>query len=506
MKIAKAAATLSLIAGFTFGCSSGNGRTEGKVLTEPQVRIGIVQKATGADISFPGGYEMAKASAPEKTLRSAGPESLKVDLVKLNLNSALNRLRVSLGHFRSYEQTEYLLKKLGEVPFEHMIAQPKQWSIWFGPFTNKAEAEHAMNYIRAKGLYDVRIEPVSDAASIFVVRTTDGSELAKGGNPLVFRPVSGGFKINSKEYKGDLELRLDQYGTLSAINIVNVEDYIASVLPKEMPPSAHPEALKAQAVIARTYLMNNLGRHEADGFNLCATTDCQVYGGVNDVTASTLDATKKTRGMVLTYSGRLANAVFHSTCGGVNANYDDVFSGGGHPYLTSVDDGSGVGDVNLDSAEKVKAFLARKAGFCEASKYFRWEKSYGKDELLELFKQTIPEFSNKPDLKINDFSGIKIIGYFNSGRVKGVSIDTDAGRYVFEKDAVRWVFGGLKSTLFVLEVGGTAQAPVYTFKGAGWGHGLGLCQMGAMNMAKQGYGMNQILSHYYPGATVEAKW
>ncbi|MFA6449255.1 MAG: SpoIID/LytB domain-containing protein [bacterium] len=482
--------------------------TPDQFATEPEVRIGILQKATHAKLRFTGSYRAFKGGGQNggNEIHSGKAGRIQIELYTIRMAQIPQKLRVTLGAFRSYEQAEYTLQKLGSLPFKAQIAQPKQWTLWFGPFNSPDEAQHAQNYVRDKGFKDSRIESEAADITALTIYAQDGSLIHLGGGPVVFRSSNGRFFLNSREYRGKVEILPDAYGTFNVVNIVRADDYIMSVLPREMPSSAAPESLKAQAVIARTYLLNNMRRHMIDGFNLCSTTDCQVYGGVNDEVASTSEAVRRTRGQALIYKGQLANALFHSTCGGRTADYNDNWNGENPEYLVSVDDGSGFADSDLSSAKKVAQFLENKTGDCEASKYFRWEKKYTADEMLNVIKSTVPEFTNNPDLKINALRDISVDEYFPSGRAKRITVTTDAGEFVFERDAIRWVLGNIKSTLFILEKRGANGGREYVFRGAGWGHGVGLCQIGAMKLGKGGASYLRILDRYYPGSAVETLW
>jgi SpoIID/LytB domain protein len=473
---------------------------------EPEVRIGILQKAIHARLTFNGSYRVFKANEPLE-LRSSSNETLQIELYIVHIEQLPNRFHVSIGHFRSFEQAEYILDRLGSLKFNVKIAQPKQWSIILGPFDSLNDAHSALDFVQKKGFLDSRVEPENSDIPVITVYAPDGSLVHLGNDPVVFYPSNGRFKLNDHEYRGDAEVTLDAYGTISIINRVKAEDYLYSVIPREMPPSASPEALKAQAVIARTYLLNNMNRHIADGFNLCSTTDCQVYGGVDDETDSSIQAVRATRGQALTYGGNLVNALFHSTCGGKTANYSDIWDGESPPYLTSVDEKSGFDGKILSGDKEIADFLSKGAGYCKSSKYFRWDKTYTGEQMLNVIKQTLPEFTNNPELKINSLNGISILSRSASGRVQRIMIETDAGTFYFEKDAIRWVLGNLKSTLFILDTSSTGDARTYKFTGSGWGHGLGLCQIGAMNLAKDySYSYRQILEHYYPQTSITSLW
>jgi SpoIID/LytB domain protein len=210
--------------------------------------------------------------------------------------------------------------------------------------------------------------------------------------------------------------------------------------------------------------------------------------------------------MVLTYGKELANALFHSTCGGRTSFYSDSWSGAAPAYLVSVNDGSGFGVSSLKKGKVLKRFLNSGDGYCNKSKYFRWEKEYTRAQLQAVFMDTVPEFMNDPELKIGRLKDVNVTKYSASGRALEIKIETDSGDYIFEKDSIRWVMGNLKSTLIMIEKNGRGDDTVYKIIGGGWGHGVGLCQMGAMEMAKRNYTYKDILSHYYPGTKLTRLW
>lgn len=486
-------------------CATSLSTSVDEFKTEPDVRIGIIQKASSARLKFAASYRIHKSGVAEP-LRTGYGETIQAELYTVRLKQMPTRFRVSLGQFRSFEQAEFTLKSIGAKPGEAVIAQPKQWSIWHGPYNTLAEAQQKLQELQAKGYMSARIEPESSDIPVLTFYAPDGSLIHLGSEPVVFYPSDGKFTVNGREYRGNVEIALDAYGSFSVINRVKAEDYLFSVLPREMPALSHPEALKAQAVIARSYLLKNLHRHQVDGFSLCASTDCQVYGGIGDEAPTAIDAVRQTRGMALSNAGQIVNALFHSTCGGRTAAYSDVWHGDDLPYLISVDDGTAMKEKNLSSRDKLKKFLELNAANCHGSKYFRWDKSYTHEQLLSLLKLTIPEFTNNPELKINEMRDISVASYSKSGRAQELKISTDKGVFIFEKDTIRWVLGSLKSTMFIIDVEGKGNSRRYDIKGAGWGHGLGLCQIGAMKMARDGVAYDKILAHYYPGSKIVNLW
>lgn len=472
--------------------------------SEPEVKIGIQQKIRETELSFSGHFHVFRVE-DNRELYKGKDSNVKVALYAVSLRQLQDMVRVSLGKFRSFEQAEYTASTLKDLGIKYTIAQPGQWSLWFGPFKTESEAKVVQKVLHARGYFDTNIEPVPQDISVISLSDSNGKLIHLGNTPVLFVPTSGSFSLNGRKYRGSAEIALDAYGGFSVVNRVKVEDYLYSVLPKEMPPLSHPEALKSQAIIARTYLMKNKDRHQVDGFNLCDSTDCQVYGGMSSENAATTQAADSTRGMLLKDGDEVVNALFYSTCGGRTAAYTDSWNGDAPKYLVSVNDGTSVSS-SLNSENKLKGFLNKTSGYCDTSKYFRWEKTYTYNELQEVFERTVPEFSNKPDLKFGKLKDVNITEYLDSGRAERLEITSDSGKYVFEKDAIRWVMGSTKSTMFYIEKKGKGNGRKYILHGAGWGHGVGLCQIGAMNMAKKGFDHVKILNHYYPGAEIVREW
>ncbi len=170
----------------------------------------------------------------------------------------------------------------------------------------------------------------------------DATRLVETGDlfrrAIVFPDGSGGLSVEASAYRGLLEVRGNGSGGLTVINIVNLEDYVKGVVPNELSPQAYPEleALKAQAVAARTYALRNTGQYKAKGYDICATAACQVYRGRASESALSDRAVDETQGIAATYAGRLINALYTSTCGGHTEDASNVFEGDDAPYLRGV--------------------------------------------------------------------------------------------------------------------------------------------------------------------------
>ena len=479
----------------------------GSYADEPTVRIGVLLKAQSAAIGLDGNYSVVNKETGE-ILAQGKNGNFTVTLVPSPSQGVPGSLyRITVGSFKSFEDAAFHTEKLNRLGEYMRIAFPDGWFIWFGPYSSAQEARAVLDKVKAAGYANSNIEPVPLGKAGYTVSAAGGGIIYSGSTPLLFRASSNLVSVGKNTYRGNAEILPDSIGSFSVVNLVKAEDYLKSVVPSEMPSGAHHEALKAQAIIARTYLLNNRHRHEVDGFELCGTTDCQVYSGISHEFESTNRAIFDTRGIVVSYNGRLANALFHSTCGGRTANYTDIWAGPSVPYLVSVNDGTKAGAQPLDQESGFLAFLEDGNGNCKKSKYYRWDRANTLQEMQDIINETIPKYLNRPGLKPGALSDIRIIERGASGRVIRISIDTAQDSYVFERDAIRWVLGNLKSTLFTVTKSTDAKGQTtFNFRGAGWGHGVGLCQMGAMALARDGKSVRDIISHYYKGSTLVKLW
>ena len=291
--------------------------------------------------------------------------------------------------------------------------------------------------------------------------------------------------FNNKRYRGKFIFFPDPYKKIILLNKLPLEEYLFGVVPREL-YSKHIEAMKAQAIVARTYSISHLKRH--DYFDFCPTWHCQVYGGVEAEEPLSNQAVNETRGLVIACDGKLATqTLYHSTCGGHTENNENVFLTSPIPYLR------GVPCYIPFAGGRKKLF------FCRISSYFQWEVSWTKDELHKKVKEFFLSYYSSNVGNIKDIS-IKERGI--SGRVVKLAVNTDKGEFIAEGDEIRSLLSykndngtyvNLKSNLFtiVLEDG------TYRAFGGGWGHGVGLCQTGAMGMAYWGADYSQIIHHYF---------
>ena len=273
--------------------------------------------------------------------------------------------------------------------------------------------------------------------------------------------------INGKDYFGGVQI-LKRGSSLTVINIAPVEEYLRGVLPKEMIQSWHIEALKAQAVAARTFVLKNRDKHKKDGYELCNTTHCQVYNGVE--TFQTTDrAVTETRGEVLFHGGRTVDAPFHADSGGMTESAANVW-GGQVAHLQAI-------------AEEIKFTQAWTVKFSLYDFSSRMGAAFGDLQKVNLSPLSIGKSSADRS---------------TSGRVKFAQFVGSKKSVQMKGDEMRRKFS-LPSTMFDIKIVGNE----IIFSGYGKGHGVGLSQYGAKSYAEKGWTYDKILAHYYKNATLK---
>lgn len=297
-----------------------------------------------------------------------------------------------------------------------------------------------------------------------------------------------------RRYWGAVYVTLDHDGSLLVANAVPEDKLLAGLVPAEMYPDAPPQALEAQAIAARTELLEKIGRRNlTDPFLLCSTQQCQVYAGAGKEDPRTTKAVEKTRGIVLLRDGGgLVDVRYSASCGGHGENNDAIWGGTPDPSLRGRPDTAKGGMTKITDAN-IGAFLdGGEEAWCAKGKLakgrFRWTETIRASELGARVAAEMPEVGRVKALVPKQRGG--------SGRISTLAIQGDRGTAEVSGDLrIRRLLGGLKSTLFEVHRDGDA----FVFHGAGFGHGVGMCQMGAMGMAGAGKTHAQILAHYYRG-------
>ena len=322
----------------------------------------------------------------------------------------------------------------------------------------------------------------------------DGESGRVSAAVIVASPVERGalMIVNGRRYRGQLVMYASERGVLT-INRVAVEDYLRGVVPLEIgerTPSEHA-AVEAQAVAARSYAYTHIGARGAR-YDMMATVEDQVYGGVEAERALSDDAVATTSGLVLKYGGRIASAPYHSTCGGSTAEPGEVWSGeSSSAYLRRVSD-------RIPGTDHY---------YCDPSPRFTWTREMTGDAVAVSLDRYLRGRGGRGSVgRIKD---VRVDSRTASGRVGVLVIDTDEGSHRLRGNEIRYALrsaGGdiLNSTYFSVEVqgrGGDAVSSV-TLRGGGYGHGIGMCQWGAIGRARAGQDVRAILRTYYPGTSV----
>ncbi|MFH0948234.1 MAG: SpoIID/LytB domain-containing protein [Elusimicrobiota bacterium] len=289
--------------------------------------------------------------------------------------------------------------------------------------------------------------------------------------------------VDGKKFRGNIILKINGKRKLTVINELGIEEYVCGIMTKEVSPNWSVESLKAQAVVARTFAIKNLGKHGNNGFDLCAGTHCQVYGGFDSEDERSNKAVHDTAGEVLKYKGVIVNALYHSSCGGRTEDVRNVWN-----------------DSMPDSRQSGKTTNSEyltgvKCGFCEKDKWYNWSAS--------ILLKTVGYNLRSAGYKVGDIQKIKTVEHTLSGRIKEILIEHSKGELWLRSNRFRMAMNPniIRSTNWTVRI----KNGVAYFRGHGWGHGVGMCQWGAKGMAEDGWDYKKILKHYYRGTEIVKK-
>ena len=315
---------------------------------------------------------------------------------------------------------------------------------------------------------------------------------------IVARAAGGSLiALNGKHYRGEL-LFLPADSGVTIVNRVRMDDYLRGVVPLEIGTRdlRDSAAVQAQAVTARSYAYVHMGASSAQRpYDVTASVNDQLYGGADVETAVSNAAVNSTRGLVLQYAGRVVNAPYHSACGGSTAAADEIWRTSTEPYLQRVSD-------QIPGTNRF---------YCDIAPRFRWTRTLDGPTLREALVRYLGSYTRTPGGYPGMPRDVQIDTRTPSGRVGTLKIATDRGNYVLRGNDIRYVLrapGGeiLNSTAFTVETTEARDGSIgrLTLRGTGYGHGVGMCQWGAIGRARAGQDFLTILRTYYPGTTVAA--
>jgi stage II sporulation protein D len=312
------------------------------------------------------------------------------------------------------------------------------------------------------------LKPVKIAASSMGL-VWKGREL-KIRSILVQAKRKAGIEVNKKLYRGDIRISEDSSGRLLVVNVLDLEAYIQGVLVLEISPKWPMDAIKAQAVAARTYAVYQKELMKNKEYDVTADTSSQMYGGRASEKTKTNRAVRYTKGEVLTYQGHVFPAFFHATCGGMTEDASELWKVGIPPLAGG-----------------------RMCTFCGGSPHYYWKAS--------MTLSTIGKKLEERLLWRGDLTNLAVKERNMTGRIRTLSLTDQKGRVtdMAAKD-FRNALGPdvIRSVNFSF----TLDKGTVLFNGKGWGHGVGLCQWGALGMSKEGSSYVDILAFYYPGAKI----
>lgn len=333
------------------------------------------------------------------------------------------------------------------------------------------------------------------------IRADATGETGAAQGDIVIAPVSAAVSVGGVWYAGAIEVHLNATGGLDLINVVGLETYLLGVVPHEIgnPGADAYAAVESQAIAARTYALSRIRMNRDQPYDLEAGVADQVYRGREKESRLAASAIRETRGMVLEYKGGLCETYYSATCGGHTSDIRNVWPDRrSWPYLR------GCLDRPDDGGES----------FCSGARNFRWRYTFSGRSLGETIRQTLPAILGIPAERVGDLVDLHIADRTPSGRVGRLEIVTSTGTFTVEGDKIRRVLmldvtrgRILPSTLFDLEtVKSGGRVGRVSIVGGGNGHGVGMCQNGAIGMAKRGYTFSMILKHYYPGVDLKAEY
>jgi stage II sporulation protein D len=450
----------------------------------------------------------------------------------VQINAGYNNFEEARAEAESFEQHGAFVRY-----------QSGRFLVLVGHHTTRAGAENAISQLGIRGA----VVNSGTPNTITVTRTgTDIIlfEFESGTTPLGVMPRSiGGEKpetwFRGYRYNGGFQYERRDGALLTVVNVVDIEDYVKGILPYEMSNAWPIEALKAQALCARTYALRTMYRHRAQGFDLCVEEHCQVYRGRGAANARTDQAVDETAGMFVTFNGQLAQTFYASTNGGASENVENVWFET-RPYLRGVID-----PFEADIAARVSGY--------------HWTITYTPAQITERLRSR--------GFNVSTIVSMRVSQYTPTGNVRSVTMTDSNGRnhtfsrrgelitalgvpsQRFDIGSARWEPGNIiandpgqpidpGSQLFAIDgTGATIEVPggnmfaitgsgsvvavegdsgapagggsttgmvggVFTIRGTGRGHNVGMSQWGARHMADLGYTYDKILTHYFTGTEI----
>jgi len=442
-------------------------------------RLGVLESSPSLNLQSAG-------SAPLVLRDASGAEwsdsALRLRWRRMPLEHPQVLARQVAGPFASFESADRVAQRWRAVGAPAQVAHPQDWEVWAPPGAPAPEDLELRSWSKT---LDAGVQPV--------LETADGNVLLKG--PLKIQAADG-LRWNRGVFQGPFRLQRDAYESWTLVEQVPVERYLEGVVPHEIGAGSPTSALQAQTVLARTWALANSHRFRIDGYHLCSDTQCQVYSDPRQAGPAVREAIAATSGQLLSWQRQPISAVYHASNGGVMAAGPEAWSMDPQLYLKAKPDGDESWRARhalpLNNREAVASLLADGNGaYGRNHPRFRWSRSLRAAELRKALGQQ--------GLVLQDPLRLEVVERGTSGRVLSLKISgaSDASPVILRLDQIRRTLRSLPSTLFVID---SVAPQEWIVRGGGFGHGAGLSQAGAIDLARWGWSAERILSHYYPGA------
>ncbi len=387
---------------------------------------------------------------------------------------------------------------------------------------------------------------IIDSSGKEILRQKEISLLAAEGSSFTVFDVKIGIDFHwqrsqEQSFHGNLFLSAGSNSSFNLINEISLEDYLESVISSEMSASAPLEFLKAQAITARSWLAAMLAKKEIgcsnpasktkteiivwqdvndhEGFDVCADDHCQRYQGITRIISENVHkAINQTRGSFLVYNGEICDARYYKCCGGQTEIYSTAWEDKNYDYLRNVSDDIDPHSPVRSEGDAKRWLTGRPQAYCnttnkkllgrilpafdqETMDFYRWQVTYKRQVLEEIIRR-------KSGIDFGALQNLEPLARGHSGRIYKLKIEGSLKTVIVGKELEirRWLsVSHLLSSAFVVLKTSAADGSVENFKliGGGWGHGVGLCQIGAAVMATKGFKAEEILAHYFTGAQIQ---
>lgn len=502
---------------------------------EPQITVGLMQGQREVRLSAPGGLDVLPSGDGGTRIEAGGSVVVRLG----EGHPAVQRYTVVLQSVaadepRAVGRAAERWRELGFEPAEHEVGtvfgvegkvlDTRQILLTTGDFDGEAAAEREARELQRKHQALGKLHPLvrSRAHGRLSVEDLERGTTVhadgvlwfspRGDGPLTVHDVltsatTGDGPRADRQYWGSVYVTVDRFGTLAVVNLVSETELLAGLVPAEIYASAPHHALQAQAVAARGQLVSKVGtRHLDDPFLLCADQHCQVYAGKGHEHARTTKAVRDTAGRVLMRPGgtHLVDTVYSANSGGHGEDNDVVWPSPPDPQLRGRPDpllparfveslGKGELATWLRQTPRTYSLPVDEAG----RGGYRWSVTVDPAEVAG--REGVPA-------DLGPVRAMEVLARGRSGRATSLRLRGESKTFVLHGELrIRRALGGLKSSMFLVEPERDRHGR-FQLQGGGHGHGVGLCQHGAMGMARDGKTVAEILAHYYQGATLERLW